>query len=65
MIIDESEDAVALAAKQGLVALRGDAGSESLLNAAAVKNAAWVLVAPHRDDAAVLIASICAVSRRR
>jgi len=55
VIIDESEDAVTLAAKQGLVALRGDAGSESLLNAAAVTNAAWVLVAPHRDDAAVLI----------
>jgi voltage-gated potassium channel len=55
VVIDESEDAVAEAAKQGLVALRGDATTEALLNAASVQEAAWVLVAPHRDDAAVLI----------
>jgi voltage-gated potassium channel len=55
VVIDESEDAVAEAAKQGLVALRGDATTEALLNAASVQQAAWVLVAPHRDDAAVLI----------
>jgi voltage-gated potassium channel len=55
VIIDESEEAVTYAAKQGLVALRGDATTEALLNAASVQEAAWVLVAPHRDDAAVLI----------
>jgi voltage-gated potassium channel len=55
VVIDESEEAVAKAAKQGLVALRGDAASEALLNAASVQHAAWVLVAPNRDDAAVLI----------
>jgi voltage-gated potassium channel len=55
VVIDESETAVAEAAKQGLVALQGDATTEALLNAASVKEAAWVLVAPHRDDAAVLI----------
>lgn len=55
VVIDESEDAVAEAAKQGLVALRGDATTEALLTAASVREAAWVLVAPHRDDAAVLI----------
>lgn len=53
--IDPSEQAVALAAKQGLVAFRGDASSEALLKAAAVNRAAYVLVAPDRDDACVLI----------
>jgi voltage-gated potassium channel len=53
--IDPSEQAVALAAKQGLVAFRGDASSEALLEAAAVNRAAYVLVAPDRDDACVLI----------
>lgn len=55
VVIDESEEAITAAAKQGLVALRGDAASESILNAASVQRAAWVLVAPNRDDAAVLI----------
>ncbi|MCC6790128.1 MAG: potassium channel family protein [Thermomicrobiales bacterium] len=55
VVIDESEEAVTAAAKQGLVALRGDAASEALLKAASVQRAAWVLVAPNRDDAAVLI----------
>lgn len=53
--IDPSEQAVALAAKQGLVAFRGDASSEALLKASAVDRAAYVLVAPDRDDACVLI----------
>jgi voltage-gated potassium channel len=55
VVIDESEDAIEEAARQGLVAMRGDAASEALLNAACVRRAAWVLVAPNRDDAAVLI----------
>ena len=53
--IDPSEDAVAQAAREGLVALRGDASSEALLRAAAVEQAACVLAAPNRDDACVLI----------
>jgi len=55
VVIDESEEAISEAARRGLVALRGDAGSEALLNAASVQRAAWVLIAPNRDDAAVLI----------
>ena len=53
--IDESEDAVAMATKHGLVALRGDASREALLRAANIERAHAVLVAPNRDDAAVLI----------
>lgn len=55
VVIDPSEEAVALAAKEGLVAFRGDASSEALLKAAAVERASYVLVAPDRDDACVLI----------
>jgi voltage-gated potassium channel len=55
VVIDPEEDAVAAAAGQGLAALRGDAAQEAMLTAAAVSKAADVLVAPNRDDAAVLI----------
>ena len=53
--IDTSEEAVAAAAKDGLVALRGDASREELLHAANVEAANSVLVASNRDDASVLI----------
>ncbi len=53
--IDADEDAVAGATKAGLVALRGDASREELLRAAAVEKAAYVLLAPNRDDACVLM----------
>lgn len=53
--IDEDEEAVAMAVKDGLVALRGDASREALLRAAHVEAAHAVLVAPNRDDASVLI----------
>lgn len=53
--IDPSEDAVSVAVKEGLVAFRGDASSEELLKAAAVERASYVMVAPDRDDACVLI----------
>jgi voltage-gated potassium channel len=53
--IDESEDAVSMAAKHGLVALRGDASREVLLRAANIEDAQAVLVASNRDDASVLI----------
>ena len=55
VVIDPDEAAVALAVKDGVVALRGDASSESLLQAAAVAKAGYVLAAPDRDDACVLI----------
>lgn len=53
--IDTDEDAIANAVKAGLVVLRGDASSESLLRAAAVEKAAAVMAAPNRDDACVLL----------
>jgi voltage-gated potassium channel len=55
VVIDISEAAMAECAKRGLVALRGDASQESLLAAAGVQRAAYVLVATDRDDAATLI----------
>ena len=55
VVIDPREEAVEAAAALGLIALRGDASAESLLSAAAIQKAAYVLVAPDRDDAAVLI----------
>jgi voltage-gated potassium channel len=53
--IDPNEESIATAVAQGLVALRGDASSEYLLSAAAIEKAAYVLAAPNRDDACVLI----------
>ncbi len=55
VVIDPVESAIAEAAAQGFVALRGDASSEALLRAAVVERAAYVLAAPNRDDACVLI----------
>lgn len=53
--IDEDEDAVATAVRDGLVAMRGDASREALLRVAHVEAAHAVLVASNRDDASVLI----------
>lgn len=55
VVIDPVEQACAAAAKRKLVVLRGDASSEDILQSAAVTKAAYVLVAPDRDDAATLI----------
>lgn len=55
VVIDPDEDSVAAAAKAGLVGLRGDASSEELLRAAVIDKASYVLAAPNRDDACVLI----------
>lgn len=55
VVIDPSEEAVSVAGKDKLVAFRGDASSESLLRAAAVERAAYVMAAPNRDDSCVLI----------
>jgi voltage-gated potassium channel len=55
VVIDPSEDAIEIAAKEGLVAFRGDASSEALLESAVVDRAASVMVTPDRDDACVLI----------
>ncbi len=53
--IDIDESATEAAARDGLVALRGDASSEALLRAAAIEKAAAVMAAPNRDDACVLL----------
>jgi len=55
VVIDPNEEATAAAVKEGLVAFRGDASREALLESAAVRKAAYVLVASDRDDACVLI----------
>ena len=55
VIIDPDDAAVGLATEQGLAALHGDASSETLLHNAAVDKAGYVLAAPGRDDACVLI----------
>lgn len=55
VVIDPSEDAVSEATQSGVVAFRGDGSSEDLLKAAAIEKAAYVLAAPNRDDACVLI----------
>lgn len=55
VVIDPSEEATAECVKRGMIALRGDASSEALLKAPAVEKVAYVLVAPNRDDACVLI----------
>ncbi len=55
VVIDPTEDAVEQATKDGVVAFRGDASSEALLEAAAIEKAAYLLAVPNRDDACVLI----------
>lgn len=53
--VDSSEKAVELATERGLIAIRGDATRSSILNAAAIEQARAVIVAPNRDDTAVLL----------
>jgi voltage-gated potassium channel len=55
VVIDPIEQSCSEAVKRGLVVLRGDASSETLLRSAAIEKASYVLVAPDRDDAATLI----------
>jgi voltage-gated potassium channel len=55
VVIEPDETAVQQAASQGFVALKGDASSEHMLQAANVEDADHMLVAPHRDDECVLI----------
>ena len=55
VVIEPDEDSAQEAAKLGLVALRGNASTEAMLEAAAIEKAEHVLVAPTRDDECVLI----------
>ena len=52
--VDIDRTAVEAAAKQGFVAVHGDATRSDVLHQAAVTTAAAVVVAPNRDDTAVL-----------
>ncbi len=55
VVVDRSEEAVADAIARNLVAIRGDASRQEVLAQAAIERAAAVIVAPNRDDTAVLI----------
>ena len=55
VVIDPGEQAIAQAMKEGVVSLRGDGSSETMLKSAALEKAAYVMAAPNRDDACVLI----------
>lgn len=56
VVIADDEASLELAAEMELVAVRGDASREAVLQSVAVDRAAHVLVCPGRDDTAVLIA---------
>lgn len=55
IVVEPSEPALARAKADGLAAVAGDATQVEVLRAAGVGEAAAVVVATHRDDAAVLI----------
>ena len=55
VIIEQNEIACTHATKRGLVVLRGDGTQEEILEAARIEQAAYVLIATDRDDAATLI----------
>lgn len=55
VVVDTSQDALARAATVGFVAIAGDASRSSVLEQAGVRTARSVIVAPNRDDTAVLI----------
>jgi voltage-gated potassium channel len=54
-VIDSDGDAVEDARRAGLAAVHGSAGRTEVLEAAGVRDAAAVIVAPDRDDSAVLV----------
>ena len=55
VIIDESEEARRRATDMGLAAVSGNATSTDVLRAAEIETADSIIVAPDRDDAAVLV----------
>jgi voltage-gated potassium channel len=55
VVIDSDPDAVEDAARSGLTAIHGSAERTSVLEAAGVTGAKSVIVAPNRDDSAVLM----------
>ncbi len=55
VVVDGDADAVEEANRAGLAAIHGSAGRQSVLEEAGVRDAASVIVATDRDDAAVLV----------
>lgn len=55
VVVDVNPDTLPVAAEQGFVAVQGDATHRSILHEAGVEHAKAVIVAPNRDDTAVLI----------
>ena len=55
LAVDTDEEALAVAEDQGIVTLHGDASKRAVLHSAAIEKAKAVIVAPNRDDTAVLI----------
>jgi voltage-gated potassium channel len=55
IVIEKDEEAAQRATGMGLTAMRGDASSEAILNAACIDRASHVMVAPSHDDECVLI----------
>jgi len=55
VVIDPREDALERAREHGLAAILGDASQSATLRAAGIEDARAVVVAPDRDDTAVLI----------
>jgi voltage-gated potassium channel len=55
VVIDSRADAIERAQEQGLASIHGDASTSEVLRAAEVESARAVVVAPDRDDTAVLI----------
>ncbi len=53
--VDESRESIRLATSHGLVGIVGDATRTEVLEQAAISSARSVIVAPNRDDTAVLI----------
>lgn len=55
VVVDRSSDRIEAAAQQGLVGIVGDATHSDILQQAAIEEAASIIVAPNRDDTAVLV----------
>ena len=55
VVVDKSAESIERATTNGLVGVRGDATQRAVLHQAALEDARAVVVAPNRDDTAVLI----------
>ncbi len=55
VVVDSSKARIEAATHQGLVGIVGDATQTETLQQAAIEDASWIIVAPNRDDTAVLV----------